>query len=288
MGLKGSDVAKEAADVILMDDNFASIVVGIEEGRLIFDNLKKTVAYTLTHLGPEIFPVLCNLAFSLPLGISSILILCIDLGTELAPAISLAYEYQESDIMHRPPRSQKDRMVSFPVLSYSYLQAGIIETLACFLTFFSVFWYHGVPASLLPLSSDTYWKSGAPDLYIDGELYDADRQVNILAEAQCAWFITLVMCQMSHIWMCKSRTRSLFTHKAKNMVTNYGVLISIGICCLLVYLPPLQPYIGTANVHGYFWLPWIGSATVLWVWNEGRKAWVRTHPQGFVARNISW
>jgi sodium/potassium-transporting ATPase subunit alpha len=92
MGLNGSDVAREAADVVLMDDNFASIVTAIEQGRLVFDNLIKTIAYTLTHLWPEIFPVLLWLGVGMPKGLTSIQILSIDLGTELAPAISLAYE----------------------------------------------------------------------------------------------------------------------------------------------------------------------------------------------------
>jgi sodium/potassium-transporting ATPase subunit alpha len=68
----GSDVAKQAADIILMDDNFASIVKGIEEGRLLYDNLKKTIAYTLTHLGPEVVPVLMNFALGMPVALTSL------------------------------------------------------------------------------------------------------------------------------------------------------------------------------------------------------------------------
>jgi len=101
MGIGGNDVAKEASDVIFMNDDFASIVAGIEQGRLLFDNLMKTIAYTLTHLIPEILPVLLNLALLMPAGLNSLLILAIDLGTELVPAISLAYEDMEADIMDR-------------------------------------------------------------------------------------------------------------------------------------------------------------------------------------------
>merc|ERR1712165_180493 len=104
MGIAGSDVSKQAADMILLDDNFASIVTGVEEGRLIFDNLKKSIAYTLTSNIPEISPFLAFIVTGIPLPLGTVTILCIDLGTDLLPAISLAYEEAETDIMKRAPR----------------------------------------------------------------------------------------------------------------------------------------------------------------------------------------
>jgi len=83
MGITGSDVSKQAADMILLDDNFASIVVGVEEGRLIFDNLKKSIAYTLTSNIPEITPFLMYILIGIPLPLAAITILCIDLGTDM-------------------------------------------------------------------------------------------------------------------------------------------------------------------------------------------------------------
>lgn len=83
MGIAGSDVSKQAADMILLDDNFASIVTGVEEGRLIFDNLKKSIAYTLTSNIPEISPFLFFILFDAPLPLGTITILCIDLGTDM-------------------------------------------------------------------------------------------------------------------------------------------------------------------------------------------------------------
>ena len=112
MGIAGSDVSKEAADMVLLDDNFASIVTGVEEGRIIFDNLKKSIAYTLTSNIPEISPFLLFIILDVPLPLGTITILCIDLGTDMVPAISLAYEPPESDIMKRKPRSAKtDKLV---------------------------------------------------------------------------------------------------------------------------------------------------------------------------------
>lgn len=92
MGIVGSDVAKDAADMLLLDDNFNSIVKGVEEGRLIFDNLKKSIAYTLSSNIPEIAPFIFFIIFQVPLPLSTVLILCIDLGTDMVPAISFAYE----------------------------------------------------------------------------------------------------------------------------------------------------------------------------------------------------
>lgn len=101
----GSDVAQNAADMLLLDDNFSSIVNGVEEGRLIFDNLKKSIAYTLSSNIPEISPFLFFMMFQIPQPLSTVLILCIDLGTDMVPAISFAYENPELDIMDRFPRN---------------------------------------------------------------------------------------------------------------------------------------------------------------------------------------
>uniref|UniRef100_A0A7N8Y056 Sodium/potassium-transporting ATPase subunit alpha-1-like n=1 Tax=Mastacembelus armatus TaxID=205130 RepID=A0A7N8Y056_9TELE len=134
MGIAGSDVSKQAADMILMDDNFASIVTGVEEGRLIFDNLKKSIAYTLTSKIPEMSPFLLFVIAGIPLALGTVTILCIDLGTDMIPAISLAYETAESDIMKRQPRNAKtDKLVNERLISVSYGQIGNQQLFRCFL-----------------------------------------------------------------------------------------------------------------------------------------------------------
>ncbi|CAK5064399.1 unnamed protein product [Meloidogyne enterolobii] len=120
MGVNGSDIARRAADIVLTDDNFASIVKGIEEGRLLFDNLRLSIAYTLAHLWPEI--------------------LSIDLASELPPAISLAYESPERDIMKVPPRNRNTELVSSRLLLYSYLFSGTFITIGCVASYLSVYW----------------------------------------------------------------------------------------------------------------------------------------------------
>lgn len=93
MGIAGSDVSKQAADMILLDDNFASIVTGVEEGRLIFDNLKKSIAYTLTSNIPEISPFLAFILLDIPLPLGTVTILCIDLGTDMVSFIYLCISF---------------------------------------------------------------------------------------------------------------------------------------------------------------------------------------------------
>jgi len=105
MGITGSDVAKDAADMILLNDDFSNIVIGIEEGRKIFDNLKKCITYVLTSNIPELLPFLGFIIFRIPLPLSTVLILCIDLGTDLLPSTSFVFEDSELDIMTRRPRS---------------------------------------------------------------------------------------------------------------------------------------------------------------------------------------
>ena len=165
MGIMGSAVSKEAADMILVDDNFASIVKGVGEGRLIFDNLKKSISYTLSSNIPELAPFLCFITIQVPLPLDTILILLIDLGTDMLPAISFAYENAEADIMKRPPRdSKRDRLVNKKLFTFSYLEVGVMQCLAALMSFFFVMNSFGFPASTLP-SLGAYDNWGKQTLY---------------------------------------------------------------------------------------------------------------------------
>lgn len=151
MGIMGTDVSKEAADMILINDDFASIVNGVEEGRLIFDNLKKSIAYTLSSNIPEISPFLIFITVQTPLALSTVLILCIDLGTDMVPAISMAWENAESDIMRRSPRvAGIDRLVTKKLVSFAYLQIGVMQATSGFLTWFIVLNDYGYPPHVIP------------------------------------------------------------------------------------------------------------------------------------------
>jgi len=163
----GSDVAKNAADMLLLDDNFSSIVNGVEEGRLIFDNLKKSIAYTLSSNIPEILPFIFFIVAQVPLPLSTVLILCIDLGTDMVPAISFAYENPELDIMDRVPRnSKRDHLVNTKLISFAYLQIGAIQASAGMYTYFLIMNDFGLrPTSLWALALNKSPFPNAADVY---------------------------------------------------------------------------------------------------------------------------
>uniref|UniRef100_A0A7S2FWX1 Cation-transporting P-type ATPase N-terminal domain-containing protein n=1 Tax=Octactis speculum TaxID=3111310 RepID=A0A7S2FWX1_9STRA len=187
MGIAGTDVAKEAADMILMTDDFSAIVMGIEEGRLIFDNLKKSIAYTLSSNIPEISPFLMMIIINMPQTLTTILILCVDLGTDMLPAISLAYEKAESDIMSRPPRdAEVDHLVTMKLISFAYLQIGVIQALAGFYSFFCVTYDYGFLMGDLVGANAYYMEwpvdSDKPDYYNSACPCGGGTKVNDAAE----------------------------------------------------------------------------------------------------------
>ncbi|GLE00034.1 hypothetical protein PINS_up008761 [Pythium insidiosum] len=295
MGKNGSDVAREAADIVLMDDNFSSIVRGIAQGRVIYDNLKKTIAYTLTHLLPEVVSAAISLTLGLPAGLSSLQILSIDLGTELGPAISLAYEGAESDIMRRPPRDMsRDRLMSPPLLLYAYVVAGVIQTAGCFLAYAAVFWRHGLSLHDIFLTAETHWQTSSPPLCSSDRrtCYDGPAQVRLMREACSSWYIGLVFCQFWHVWMCKTRRVSFFRHGVSGNATMiYGAIVAVALLVIFVYVPGLQGIMGAADVDYVPWLIALGAGLVIWIYSESIKAAARRATPGkesALVRFLAW
>jgi len=275
MSIGGSDVARAAAAIVLMDDDFSSIVLGIKEGRVLMDNLLKTTAYTLTHLLPEIMPVIVNIFFDLPLAMNSLPILLIDCGTELAPAISLAYEKPEDDIMKRPPRNNKvERLSSWRLLCYSYPECGVLETLMGFLGYLLSYKLSGVPVSYLPFSA-LYWTSTSPDLYIQetGRIFNANEQVIIYNQSTTIYWFLVVSMQVIHIFLNKTRTVSVLKHGIfSNMTMNYGVIIEISLMMCYFFVPQVANILTfDYHFHQGLWFFFILGWFIIITWNEGGK-----------------
>ena len=144
MGITGTQVAKEAANMILLDDNFSTIITGIKQGRIIFDNLKKSISYSLGKNMPEVIPFVVYLAFGLPLPLTPLLLLCVDLGTDIMPSISLAMENKEFDIMQRKPRNPKhDKLGTIKLICMAELVLGVFAACGGMFGYFNVLHSYG-------------------------------------------------------------------------------------------------------------------------------------------------
>jgi magnesium-transporting ATPase (P-type) len=143
MGVSGTDVAREASDLVLLDDNFASIVDAVEEGRTVFENIRKFLTYILTSNVPELIPYLAFAFVRVPLALTVIQILAVDLGTDMVPALGLGAEPPDSAVMRRPPRARRDRLLTPGLLVRAYVFLGVLEASAAMAAFFFVLYGAG-------------------------------------------------------------------------------------------------------------------------------------------------
>ncbi|MEO6164025.1 MAG: HAD-IC family P-type ATPase, partial [Candidatus Binatia bacterium] len=144
MGLRGNDVAKEAAHMILTDDNFSSIVAAIEEGRSIFENIRRFMAYIFNSNPQEMYPYVFWMLFpGVPLAMTVMGVLAVDVGTDLIPAMGLGIEPPEEGIMERPPRRRDEKILSLPFILRAYFVHGSLLALSCYATYYYMGWVLG-------------------------------------------------------------------------------------------------------------------------------------------------
>merc|ERR1712179_553484 len=276
MGIAGSDVSKQAADMILLDDNFASIVTGVEEGRLIFDNLKKSIAYTLTSNIPEISPFLLFILADVPLP----------LGTDMVPDISMAYEKAESDIMKRPPRNPfTDKLVNERLISMAYGQIGMIQASAGFFVYFVIMCENGFwPSTLLGLRRawDSQAVNDLEDSYGQEWTY-ADRK-KLEYTCHTAFFVSIVVVQWADLIICKTRKLSVFQQGMKNHFMNFGLVFETVLACILSYTPGMDKGLRMYPLKINWWLPAIPFSILIWCYDETRKFLLRRNPGGWVEK----
>lgn len=297
MGITGSDVSRDAAVVVLMDDNFASIVVGIREGRIIFDNLKKCIAYTLSSNSAELAPFVFFALAGIPLALSVVLILAIDLGTDMVPSISLAYEKPESDIMQRPPRDPlHDRLVTIRLAVYSYVWLGTVQAISGYVAYLWVFDNEGVDLSEFSafdfFNNDPdgpFPKNCNPDVADPPDCFSEDEQIDLLRQVQSSFYIAVVLVRMGCLISCKTRKLSLFVHGLwDNKVLLVGLLLEVIISVAIVYVPGITTVFGTESAD---WRPWIVGAcfhVVILVGEEIRKWYIRSFPHSGLTRYLYW
>jgi len=284
MGIAGSDVSKQAADMILLDDNFASIVTGVEEGRLIFDNLKKSIAYTLTSNIPEITPFLVFMVFSVPLPLGTVTILCIDLGTDLLPAISLAYEQAESDIMKRNPRDKfADKLVNERLISMAYGQIGMIQALAGFVCYTVILMQNGfMPEDLMGLRVNWDDKAGMAleDSYGQQWAYSQRKIVEFTCHTM--FFTAIVIVQWADVLICKTRRLSIFQQGMKNKILIAGLMEETLLAAFLAYCPGTDAMLRMYPLEWTWWFIPMPFSLIIFTYDEIRKMLIRRNPGGWV------
>lgn len=265
MGLSGTEVAKEAADMVLMDDNFATIVHAIEEGRTIFSNIKKFIAYILTSNVPEILPFIAFVVIGAPLALTVVLILTIDLGTDLIPALGLGKEPPEQDVMKQPPRKRDERLLSWTLLGMSYGIIGMLQAAAGFFAFFVVLHQGG-------------WIWGA-ELPESGLLYRT---------AVTSFFAAVVICQVADVLICRTRRQSILSAGIfANKLIWIGIAVELALVAAISHVPFLQPFFGTAPI-GWFELSLgLPFALAILLGDEFRR-WLIRRDNRFVQRWLSW
>jgi magnesium-transporting ATPase (P-type) len=251
MGVTGTDVAKAAADMILLDDNFASIVAAIEEGRAVYDNIRKFLTYILTSAIPELVPYLVFALFKIPLPLTIIQILAVDLGTDMLPALGLGADPPAPGIMLKPPRSRKERLLNWPLLLRAYLFLGLLEAAAAMAAYFFVL-----------QGSNWSW----------GEQLASNDPIYLQATTACLG--TIILMQVFNVFLCKTPERSLFgAGNFTNQLLLWGVAFEITIILTIVYTPWGHFIFGTAPIDLSIWLFMLPCAIGMLLLEEVRK-WV--------------
>ena len=231
MGRSGTDVAREAATMILTDDNFATIAAAVEAGRRVYDNVRKFICYIFTHAVPEVLPFLI-FALSggaVPLPLTVMQILAIDLGTDTLPALALSREPAEPGLMDRPPRPRRQGVISAGMLARAWGFLGVISaTLVMagfFLTLRHAGWHPGAPTG-----------PGTP-------LHDAYRQATTVA------WLGIVACQVGTAFAVRTDHASLRQVGVfSNKLLLGAIAVALAFAAALVYLPVMHGLFGTASL----------------------------------------
>lgn len=279
----GSDVAIEASDLVLLD-SFASIVQALKYGRLVFDNLKKTIIYLIpAGTYSELFPVLLSIFIGLPQVLSSFLMIVICCLSDCAGAVTLAFEAPEADLLTRKPRSiSGERLVNAKLILHAYITLGTIE---CLCSMAMAFWYferRGIKFSDLALSF------GNLPAY-----FDPAYVTEVANKASSIYFVTLVVMQIFNLMATRTRFLSIFQHppifnkETSNKLQFIAIVFAIVVVFFFCYIPWFQNVLGTTSIPvEYFFLPVAFGAGLL-LFDEARKFVVRRYPKSIVAK-LAW
>jgi sodium/potassium-transporting ATPase subunit alpha len=267
MGISGTDVAKEAADMILLDDNFATIVTAVEEGRTVFENIRKFIAYIFAHLTPEAVPYIMFSLFKIPLPLTVMQILAIDLGTETIPALALGAEAPEAGVMRHPSAASqitdqekpaKKGIIDGFLLFRGYIFLGLISAVGVLFAYFYVL-----------VRGGWQWDMALP-------------ANSILAhQASTATFLGIVILQIGNVFACRSSRESIFKLGFfSNKLIIIGIAAEVLLSVFIIYHPLGNSIFGTAPLGLDVWLILIPFSIGLLLAEELRKIYVRRRNAG--------
>ena len=201
--------------MILLDDNFASIVNAIEEGRAVFENIRKFLTYILTSNIPELIPYLAFVLFRIPLPLTILQILVVDLGTDMVPALALGAERPDSRIMQQPPRPPGERLLSWPVLLRAYLWLGLLEATVALSVYFFVLHRGG-------------WQYGE----------SLGRLDPLYLQATTACLVAIIVAQMVNVFLCRHPQQSSVRFSlTENPLLLLGLGVEMILILVIVYTP---------------------------------------------------
>ena len=258
LGMHANDVAKEAANMIITDDNFASIVEGIEEGRAVYANIKRFVTYIFASNMPEIIPFILFVMFKIPLPLTVMQILAIDLGTDLIPALGLGVEAPEPGTMNRPPRPQSERLINTRLFLRAYGFLGMIEAGLAMLAYYFLYWTQGVSwgTFTIPANNPIY-------AYPNGPVY-------ILATTMC--LAGIVTTQIGNVFCCRTDEESIFkVGLFSNKLVLWGIISEIALIFIFIYTPFFQHIFGLAPINLKDWALLFTFGPIILLMEEGRK-----------------
>ena len=265
MGKGGTDVAREAADLVLLDDNFAHIVEAVEEGRAAFDNIKRFLTYHLTDNVAELAPfaVWALSGGEIPLLISVLQVLALDIGTDLLPALALGAERPEPGVMQRPPRARTARLLDRKLFAHAFGFLGPIEAV--------------LSMAMLPLGAWLFFAWPRMPLPAHGR---------DLATLSTMVFAAIVMMQMANAFECRSNPASLFTiGPLSNRLLVGAVAIELFMLLAFVYIPSISGVLSQCPLTLAQWLPVLATPLIFLAIEELRKAIVRRRTRSSILAN---
>ena len=252
MGVSGTDVAREASDIVLLDDSFASIVKSVESGRTVYDNIRKYITYVFTHNWAELIPFILYVLLGIPLPLLIIQVLAIDIGIEIIPSLALSQEPPEPGIMRQPPRSVKERLFNKEVLLRS-LYIGLIIAAGAMFGCLSV------------------WSAGGWQFGMQLESHSI-----VYIKGVTMTFASIVVAQIGNVLACRTNKTSLFkTSLRSNKWIWIGIASQISILSLIIYVPFMQSIFGTAALGLTEWAFLALLACIVIIAEEIRKWFAR-------------